>query len=166
MNRISRPQMFLAMARAAAMRATCYRLNVGAVVVEDNNVIAVGYNGAPSGEPHCTGNDCQYFTAAGCKVVHAERNALERAARLSQTPRTCELYCTHSPCGECADLIATNGGSIGRPLSWPMVSEVYYETAYRDPSPVRRLLEAEIEVYRVLPSGLMVDERTGALCER
>ena len=143
--------MFMAMARAAAMRSTCYRLNVGAVLVYDRNVVAVGYNGAPSGEPHCTGNGCRYFTPAGCRVVHAEANALERVAGSPVD----SLYVTHSPCAECA-----------RSLVAAEIAEVFFETAYRDPSPVRYLIDAQLDVFQLLPSGLLVDQRTGHLVER
>lgn len=148
--------MYMAMARAAATRATCYRLNVGCVVVENRNPIAIGYNGAPRGEPHCTGNGCQYYTDKGCKVIHAEVNALERAERGGQRV-DCELYCTHSPCLDCAAVIRL---SRGRGLH---VGIVYYETEYRDPTPVQTLLDFGIQVFQVLPSGLLVSKATGQL---
>lgn len=162
--RPSRHSMYMAMARAAAMRATCYRLNVGSVLVgEDRNVIGIGYNGAPMGEPHCTGNGCQYYTSLGCKVIHAEVNALERAIHPDR--RVAFLYTTHSPCGDCTTRILDSAGVHipGRGYN-PVVMEVYFETAYRDPSPVKRLLDGEIDVYQLLPSGLLVDQRTGSLC--
>jgi len=155
--RPSRHQMYLAMARAASMRATCYRLNVGAVVVEGRNVVAVGYNGAPSGEPHCTGNGCQYFTVSGCKVVHAEINALERVDTDERIARHVGLYVTHSPCGDCvmAMKLAARRGLY--------VERVFFETAYRDPSPIKQLIDYGVEVYQVMPSGLLVNHRTGEL---
>jgi dCMP deaminase len=162
--RPSRHVMYMAMARAAAMRATCYRLNVGAVLVSENrNVIGIGYNGAPMGQPHCTGNGCAYFTDKGCKVVHAEVNALERS--LHPQRRAATLYTTHSPCGECAERLLDSGDKwvLDRGY-YPVVTSVYFETAYRDPSPVQKLLDDEIDVYQILPSGLLVDQRTGNLC--
>jgi dCMP deaminase len=154
--------MYLAMARAASMRATCYRLNVGCVVVHRRNVVGIGYNGAPAGRDHCTGTGCQYYTDVGCKVVHAETNALRQAN--STLPGGCEvsLYVTHSPCGDCVDVILAANKSETR----VRVMEVFYETAYRDPSPVKRLYVAGVDVYKLLPSGLTVEERTGDLCEQ
>lgn len=157
--RPTRHQMFLAMARAAASRATCYRLNVGAILVDDDthNVIAIGYNGAPANEAHCTGQGCRYYTEQGCKVIHAEANAIERS---EDSPAFfARLYVTHSPCAACVDLILTSGGNRR-----PDITEVYYETAYRDPSPVKTLIDGGVKVYRVLPSGMMIDESTGELC--
>lgn len=145
--------MFLAMARAASQRSTCFRLNVGAVIVSSlsHNVLAVGYNGAPSGQPHCTGNGCQYFTPRGCKVVHAEANALSRLT----TSAYCHVYTTHSPCSDCVELLLSQG----------RIEAVYFETAYRDPTPIARLIDGGIQVYQVLPSGLMVDQKTGDLVQ-
>lgn len=160
--RPSRHQMYLAMARAAAMRATCYRLNVGAVVVEDRNVISIGYNGAQTGAPHCVGEGCPYYTPAGCTVTHAEANALERARRGPGERFLVSVYCTHSPCNACVSLMVTQ--RLDDKAAGAVVEEFYYETAYRDATPINRLLAVDVPVFRVLPSGLMVDEKTGALC--
>lgn len=154
--RPSRHSMYMAMARAAAMRATCYRLNVGAVLVYDRSVVGVGYNGAPSGQPHCTGNGCQYFEPTGCKVVHAEINALRHIERVMLNPDDrFDLYVTHSPCSDCARQLCFDG----------RVSNVFFETPYRDPSPVKELLDNFIGVWQLLPSGLVVEQRTGRLVE-
>lgn len=151
MSRITREQMFLEMARAASKRSTCFRLNVGAVVVQERNVIAVGYNGAPAKQPHCSGNGCQYFDPErGCQVVHAERNALDHLPthRLDGL----ELYVTHSPCRRCAEL------AVDR-----RVARVYFEVEYRDRTPLEYLIEKSVGVYRILPSGFVVDVATGSL---
>lgn len=158
MTRCTRHQMFMSMALAAAKRSTCYRLNVGAVLVKDHNVISIGYNGAPAGQSHCTGQGCQYFTPNGCKVNHAEANALVRAGALQHhaSARGCTLYCTHSPCNDCVELI----------LNWGHLKALYYEQEYRDRTPVERLLrDSEVPVFRLLPSGYVIDVRTGGLCE-
>lgn len=151
MSRISRQSMFMQFARAASLRSTCFRLNVGAVVVEDRNVIAIGYNGAPSGEPHCGGNGCVHYQPKGCGVVHAERNALDRA-QFAEAPHLREIYVTHSPCAACAAAIVGN-----------MIPRVYFEVEYRDRSPLEYLIESKVEVYRLLPSGMIVDVATGTI---
>lgn len=166
------------MARAAARRSTCYRLNVGAILVDrtDQNVVAMGYNGAPSGQPHCSGNGCRYFSSSGCLVIHAERNALNRL-RGDWTPGSLSAYITHSPCGACAREIVGGG----------LISDVYFEIPYRDPSPIQMLLgtgqvetdeddasparvaspgrSRRVRVFQLLPSGLAVDQSTGQLVE-
>ncbi len=161
--RPSRHQMYMAMAKAAAMRSACYRLNVGAVLtLNHENVVSIGYNGAPRKVEHCTGNGCQHYTPMGCKVIHAERNAIERVYSW-KTARVYQLYVTHSPCNECAQLILDTGA----------INTVYFETAYRDPAPLKLLLEGssimrwdQIDVYQMTPNGMLVDMRTGQLCER
>lgn len=153
--RVTRHRMFLDMARAASRRATCWRLNVGAVLVYDSNVVSIGYNGAPAGEPHCSGNGCRYYTPNGCKVVHAEANAF---ARLSERGLKCaqvyDLYVTHSPCGDCAEL-----PEMGQ------VRRVVFEIPYRDPSPVARLIQRGVEVYQLLPSEMAINCASGDLCQ-
>jgi hypothetical protein len=62
--RITRPQLWMGMAEIAAQRATCFRGSCGAILVKDNDVVSIGYNGPPSGEEHCQGNDC-VLTATG-----------------------------------------------------------------------------------------------------
>ena len=162
MSRISRDQMWMMMAKAAAMRSTCYRLNVGCVIVNSkHSVVSIGYNGAPSTQSHCTGNGCQYFTDAGCKVIHAEANALVRARQSNPYDLIrARLYCTHSPCNDCVDLITKGCFQASN------MAAIVYETEYRDRSPVDRLIrETEIGIYRLSPSGFLVDMRTGNLAE-
>lgn len=53
------PNIFLSIAEVVAKRATCPRLHVGAVLVnERNQILATGYNGSPSGLAHCTDVGC------------------------------------------------------------------------------------------------------------
>lgn len=146
--------MFMDMAKAAARRSTCYRLNVGAVVVYDRSVVSIGYNGAPSGQPHCGGNGCPHFDPGrGCQVIHAEANAIERVAEW-KTGNVHELYVTHSPCARCAELILSQPGGF---------SKIFFETAYRIADPVKALCARGVEVYQLMPNGMMVDQRTGDL---
>lgn len=148
--------MFMMMARVASLRSTCYRLNVGAVLVQGGTVMGIGYNGAPAAAPHCTGNGCVYFNPqAGCGVVHAEENALNRsAAEVVTESDPLDIYVTHSPCGRCAARIVQ-----------AKVRTVYYEVEYRDRTPLDFLIERGVKVYRLLPSGFMVDYETGALVQ-
>lgn len=67
-------------AEIIARRGTCPKKQVGAVLVAvDNTIISTGYNGAPSGLPHCLDVGCLLSPAGKCmRAVHAEMNALER----------------------------------------------------------------------------------------
>ena len=103
MSRISRDQMFMEIAQVVAKRGTCDRAQVGAVLVNDNtkNIIAIGYNGAPSGEPHCDtyGHDLKDNHCT--RAIHAEVNCLMKACDYYHTTIPLTLYVTHYPCMGC-----------------------------------------------------------------
>ena len=107
-----------------AMRSTCSRRKVGAVLVTNNRIVSTGYNGAPSGRPHCIDGGCPRgkfthdeipkdadYNQFPCVAVHAEANAIlfspERFPTESYT-----LYVTEPPCQQCTNLIQAAG--IGR----------------------------------------------------
>ncbi len=142
------------MAEAAARRSTCRRLNVGAVLVHENNVISIGYNGPASGEPHCTGDDCGVPSCSRAK--HAEANAIERA-NLTQLdffhPGSCTLYVTNSPCEHCFSDILEHR-SIGR---------VVFKDEYRISGHLK--VDHGIQVEKITPSGYLTDFVTGRLVQ-
>lgn len=145
--RISRPQMFMEVAHIVAKRASCMRLNVGAVMVHGRSIVSIGYNGPPSGEAHCSGHSCAGWTT-GCKrSLHAEANALERAPEgLSGL----DLYVTHSPCAACYDKIWNSG----------RVKRIFFCAPFRETSHLDNPL-FDCPIYRVLPSGAVVEWLTG-----
>lgn len=101
---------FMQMARLVAERSTCARRAVGCVLVDErNHVLATGYNGVPSGWPHCNeGNACEGAGAKSttrleaCRSIHAEQNALIQC-RDAFAIRA--AYCTASPCVHCAKML-------------------------------------------------------------
>lgn len=125
MERPSKNEYYLGIAKAAALRSTCLRKAYGALIVKDDRVLATGYNGAPSGEPHCTectkcdhGKDLETYLS--CKSVHAEMNVLLAASR--QEMLGADLYlvgfdlktgkaieCEARPCEICLRLIKNAG---------------------------------------------------------
>lgn len=142
-TRITRHQMWMDMAHVAAKRSTCYRGNVGAILVRDRRVLSVGYNGPGPGEQHCTGASCERTPEGGCRrSLHAEMNAILRS---SSPPEEADLYVTVSPCSVCA--AAINGHGIRR---------VYYSTPYRDESPLHVLQLNGVVVRRVAPNGMLI----------
>lgn len=167
MGRISRPVLFMGMAKLAAQRATCFRLNVGAIVTQDNNPVAIGYNGQEPGAPHCTGNDCPGIVPGRCGTLHAEVNALVKASVIlrSSSRYDVDLYCTHSPCRFCADFIRQD-----TPLS---VKRIFFEVPYRDTSHLGMFAEGDpedscigpVEVYIVTPAGYIIDYFTNRVVE-
>src|SRR5574343_497143 len=97
---------FFDIAHAAATRATCDRAHVGAVVVMEHSIVATGYNGAPSGYPHCDEIGHRIVLGHCLNAIHAEMNAINQARKLGVDLRQCEMYVTHCPCETCAsDLV-------------------------------------------------------------
>ena len=144
--RISREQMFMDIAEVVAKRSACLRNNVGAVIVnENNNIVAIGYNGPAAGVPQCTHEECH----AGCDIaIHAEDNAILRMPP-SSTDSYYKLFCTVSPCRDCARLIYDRED----------IKEVYYRYEYRDKSGIFSLLAEGIKVYQILSGGI-INEQT------
>lgn len=153
-NRISRHQMFMEMAQVAAKRSTCFRLNVGAIITHNNSVVSIGYNGAPSGEPHCQGALCDGWGSKCTRTIHAERNAIDRLP--AGIGRPLDLYVTDSPCAHCYDYIVQD----------MRVSRIFFGTPYRITDHLQNsLFEGQIDVYRVLPSGVIIEWTTGAILD-
>jgi dCMP deaminase len=122
------------MAHVAALRGTCNRLQVGAVLTLDSRPISIGYNGAPANQPHC-GSDCNHQNP--CKnTLHAEHNALNWAEKhLGLVPIGCTLYITDSPCIDCAIMIRRHN-----------VKKVVYDRAYRVKDGLEYLTRQGVEV--------------------
>ena len=136
--RLSREEALMRTAEVTAERSTCSRRKVGAVVARDSRIISTGYNGAPTGMPHCN-HRLDELPSHGCPwAVHAEANALVFAARHGITTANAQLFTTLSPCVECAKLMVNAG-----------ISVVWFRHDYRDPSGVE-LLEAAGVVVRKL----------------
>ena len=90
MQRISKDEYYLGIAAAVSKRSTCLRRRYGAVIVNNDEVVSTGYNGAPRGRKNCTevgwcireklkiprGERYEI-----CRSVHAEANAIISAAR-------------------------------------------------------------------------------------
>jgi len=114
-TRITRDEMFIRMAEIVACRSTCSRAQVGAVLVQHNRAIAIGYAGAPSGMPHCidVGCDTHYIEKDDrehCfRTVHAEANVIAFSAKEGIKTNGATLYCTHKPCENCAKLLINAG---------------------------------------------------------
>lgn len=144
-ERPAKDAILISTARLWAMRGTCPRLPVGAVIAHESRIVSTGYNGAPSGLPHCT-HTGQYLSAERrvyepCnQAVHAEANAVAFAARYGVSIEGAVMYCTHSPCYACALLIVNSG-----------ISRLVYKTPFRDPYPLETLTAA----------GVIVDHFTG-----
>jgi dCMP deaminase len=95
-------QAHLKVAEIYAQLSYAKRRKVGCVVVKDDTIIAIGYNGTPSGYS----NECEDENGnTHPEVIHAEQNALDKIIRSSLSSVDADLFVTCSPCLECAKRI-------------------------------------------------------------
>lgn len=100
------------MAEIYAQQSTCSRrAMVGAVLFDvDYRIVAGGYNGSPSGFPHCDDSSCILDSSGSCiMAVHAEINAVLQCAVYGISTNGLHLYTTVSPCDRCAIAIVRAG---------------------------------------------------------
>jgi dCMP deaminase len=136
-ERTSRHHLYVGIALEYSRRSTCTRGQVGAVLVRDNRILSAGYNGAPSGQAHCTEVGCWLPDGefGGCKrAIHAEANALVWAARVGIPIDRSTLYATHATCNACSRLLVAAG-----------IAEVVFLNDYRRRD-IDTMLDAGIEV--------------------
>ena len=126
---------YMDIAERFAKLSSAKRLQVGAIVVRDNRVISIGYNGMPAGWT----NDCEdENNVTKPEVIHAEANAITKLARDGERGLGADLFCTHAPCIHCAKLIYGAG-----------IKTVFYRETYRDTLGVDFLETAGVEVKKV-----------------
>ncbi len=134
---------FMHVAEVVATRSTCVRRNIGAVIVKDKRILATGYNGAPTGLPHCTDIGClkdEMGIPSGerqevCRALHAEQNAIVQAAKYGISVEGSTLYCTTEPCSLCAKMLINAG-----------IRRVVYREPYSDAFSKTLLDGAGVEV--------------------
>lgn len=105
MTRPTWDEYFMQKAVHAATRATCPRLSVGCVIVRDKHTLVDGYNGAAEGLPHCIDVGCLMDGGHCVRSEHAERNAINQAAREGINVQGATCYVTHFPCTRCANML-------------------------------------------------------------
>lgn len=151
--RISRETMFMEIAQVVAKRATCFRLNVGAVITHADRIVSIGYNGRPAGAPHCEGNSCAGRFACR-ETTHAEDNAIKHVPAFDHNfpQEPLKMFVTDSPCQSCAAKIMN--------CEHPGFSDVYFRTPYRLTEGIDDLIDAGINVFQVLPSGVIMNWKT------
>ena len=153
---------FMDVAERFSKLSSAKRLQVGAIIVKDDRIISIGYNGMPSGwDNNCeftifvTKDEAQGYdmpaqgyteTERGNwtrlktrpEVLHAESNALAKLARSSESGEGATMFITHQPCLDCEKLIYQSG-----------ISTVYFKEPYRLNSGLDFLQKSNVEVYKV-----------------
>ena len=72
------------------------------------------------------------------EVLHAESNALMKLARSTNSSEGATIYCTYSPCFDCAKLIIQAG-----------IKRVVYDEVYRCKEGLDLLKKAKVEIYKI-----------------
>ena len=135
---------FMDTAERFAQLSSAKRLQVGAVVVKDNRITSIGYNGTPAGWD----NKCEFRyvdpqthiaqDVTKPEVIHAEANAISKLAKSSESGEGASIFVTHAPCVECAKLIYGAG-----------IKHVYYRNSYRSEDGLNFLVKCNIETEKV-----------------
>jgi dCMP deaminase len=138
MTRISWTEYFMQMSMLVATRSTCPRRQVGAVLVRDHRVIATGYNGSLTGQPHCLDVGCEIENGHCVRTIHAEMNALLQCARYGVATDGVEAYCTDMPCRSCARALVQAG-----------IHRIFYQRGYDSPETLALARDGVLELIRV-----------------
>lgn len=143
-------KLYLDIAKRVSEMSYAIRLKVGCIIVKDDNIISMGFNGMPSGlENDCETKHFENYDEKGIlrglyltyrtkdEVLHAECNAISKAARSGSSTRESTMYCTHAPCIQCSKLIQQSG-----------INRLVYLEDYRDSSGIELLKRCNIEVIK------------------
>jgi dCMP deaminase len=131
-------------AETFAELSSAKRLHVGAIVVKDDRIISIGYNGMPSGWD----NNCEDYHGLDLngnptlvtkpEVLHAETNAIAKLAKSTESGLGATMFITHAPCLDCAKLIYQSG-----------IGSVLYRNTYRDTSGITFLEKSGVTVEKI-----------------
>jgi dCMP deaminase len=144
---------YMKTAEVFAELSSARRLHVGAIIVKDDRIISIGYNGMPSGwdnncedeypispwkEEHKKELNATYTLKTKPEVLHAETNAIAKLAKSTESGANATLFITHAPCLDCAKLVYQSG-----------INNVFYRNSYRSDDGIRFLEKAGVQVTQV-----------------
>ena len=143
---------YMKTAETFAELSSAKRLHVGAIIVKDDRIISIGYNGMPAGWD----NECEdktyispwnsehrevlgitYNLKTKPEVLHAETNAIAKLARTTESGLGSTMFITHAPCIDCAKLVFQSG-----------INSVYYRNSYRNEDGIDFLKKCNVEVIK------------------
>jgi dCMP deaminase len=150
---------YMKTAETFAGLSSAVRLHVGAIVVKDDRIISIGYNGMPSGwentcedKIYCDDGDWseqqlpktqnlpwrKYKLVSKPEVLHAETNAIAKLAKSTESGLGATMFITHAPCLDCAKLIYQSG-----------ISGVLYRNSYRNTDGITFLEKSGVQITQV-----------------
>jgi len=130
---------FMKIAAAVSERSTCDRAYVGCVLVLEKRILTTGFNGSPSGQPHC--DEAGHLMVDGhcVRTIHAETNAIIQAALHGVSTKGATCYVTHFPCINCTKVLINAG-----------IVRLVFSNNYRlDENSMNFLNTAKIEICQV-----------------
>lgn len=131
-------------AETYAQLSSARRLQVGAVIVKNDTIIGIGYNGMPSGwDNNCEDeeyleDDFHIKMTTKPEVIHAESNAICKVTKSTNSSEGAEMFVTHAPCIHCAKLIFQSG-----------IRKVFYRNVYRETNGIEFLEKCGVEIEKV-----------------
>ena len=153
---------YMKTAETFAECSTAKRLHVGAIVVKDDRIISIGYNGMPSGwdndcentvfvlDEEIMGTDMKSLRYSETdngnwiklktkpEVLHAETNAIAKLAKSTESGLGATMFVTHSPCLDCAKLVYQSG-----------INTIYYRNSYRNEDGIQFLEKAGVKIEQI-----------------
>lgn len=151
---------FMSVADLTAKLSYAKRLQVGAVIVKGNKVLATGYNGMPTGWENVCETETvvdsggwlspeeveagwpledengRYKLKTKPEVLHAETNAIAKVAQSTESSEGSTMFCTHAPCLDCAKLIYQSG-----------IKTLYFSEYYRSEAGLKFLEQGGVHVH-------------------
>ena len=129
----------MSIALLASQRSPCERLHVGSVVVKENRLISMGYNGYIPGAPHISRVKDDHEQS----IIHSEINALADCAKRGTSLLGAKIYVTHFPCINCFRSIAACG-----------IKEIVFLHNYKNDEVINDLAnDAKIKIWQ-LPTSM------------
>jgi len=139
-------------AEVYAQLSSATRLKVGCVVVKNDTIIGIGYNGMPSGwdnvceevvdvpvtDPRYDYNNFTKELKTKPEVIHAEINAISKVAKSTNSSEDATMFITHAPCIECAKALFQSG-----------IRNVYYRDTYKNDDGVKFLEKCGVEIQQI-----------------
>jgi dCMP deaminase len=140
---------YMDVAERFAKLSSAKRLQVGAIIVKDDRIISIGYNGMPAGWTNECEEVVEYLEDGGIitktkdEVIHAEANAIAKLAKSSESGDNSTMFLTHAPCIHCAKQVYTAG-----------IKNVYYRNSYRDTIGIDFLNKCGVQVEQISPGEI------------
>jgi dCMP deaminase len=134
-KRLDWDEYFMSIALLASCRSPCERLHVGSVIVKNNRIISMGYNGFIPGAPHISRLQDNHEQS----IIHSEINAITDCAKRGASLDNAKIYVTHYPCPNCFRSIAASN-----------IKEIIYLNDYNNSPIVEELArDSDIKITKI-----------------